>query len=212
MVVDGNILQFSDELVYLLLYKPSSVITSVRDPEGRRTVLDVIGPQPHRVYPVGRLDYETSGVLILTNDGTLANQLMHPRFGIDKTYEAVVTGHVSAEGKAQLENGIELDGRMTSTAIVRILGTDGLTTRLQMMIHEGRNRQVRRMLEAIGHPCEKLLRVQYGPLTLQGLRPGQWRVLTTAELLRLQQAAQGPSAQEKSQQGAVKMRFRRGKR
>ncbi len=183
---DGQRVHQTEHLVYILLYKPTGVMTTTDDPQGRRTVMDLIDQKAARVYPVGRLDYDTSGLLLLTNDGQLANWLMHPRSGVTKHYEAVVQGRVLQEDILLLSQGVELDGIKTAPAIVKLLGTDGMTSRMLLILHEGRNRQVRRMLELIGHPCLDLTRTKYGPLTLRGLRPGQWRYLYDDEVLALQ--------------------------
>lgn len=184
---DGQKVHQTEHLVYILLYKPAGVMTTTDDPQGRRTVMDLIEKRSARVYPVGRLDYDTSGLLLLTNDGQLANWLMHPRSGVTKYYEAVVQGRVSQEDILLLSQGVELDGIKTAPAIVKLLGTDGTTSRVLLILHEGRNRQVRRMLELIGHPCLDLTRTKYGPLTLRGLRPGQWRFLYGDEVSALQE-------------------------
>lgn len=180
--VDGTTLR-TEPLTHLILYKPIGTVTTTSDPQGRRTVLDLIGAKAGvRVFPVGRLDYDTAGVLLLTNDGELAYRLMHPRFGVEKVYEAVVTG-VPTEGTVRrLREGVLLHERLTAPAVVNVIGSDGRTTRLRIQLHEGRNRQVRRMLEEVGHPVLKLTRTLYGGIGLTGLRPGQWRALTPAEL------------------------------
>ena len=185
VAVDGRPLNNFAAPIYILLYKPPGVVTTVRDPYGRRTVIDCVSEVSVRVFPVGRLDYDTSGALLLTNDGELAQQLTHPRFVVGKTYEAVVSGRVSAEALARLEQGIPLDGRLTAPAQAECKGTDGYSSRIVLTIHEGRNRQVRRMCEAVGHPCKKLVRTHYASLGLHGLKPGQWRYLTEQETHRL---------------------------
>ncbi len=186
--VDGTVLSTQGKNhVYILLYKPIRTVTTVSDPQGRKTVLDCIQGVSERLFPVGRLDFQTSGALVLTNDGELANRLMHPRFGVVKTYEAIVEGEMSIGEKQQLEKGIRIDGRMTAPAKVHILGTDGQTTKLTISIHEGKNRQVRNMLDAIEHPCIKLTRTHYAMLNLHGLRPGQWRMLSSFEIGQLKQ-------------------------
>ncbi|MCY0869744.1 MAG: pseudouridine synthase [Firmicutes bacterium] len=183
--VDRKPVAVTDPFVYVLLYKPVRVMTTVHDPQGRPTVMDCVRTVPERIFPVGRLDFDTAGALLLTNDGDLAHRLMHPATGVAKVYEAVVAGRLSAAGVAQLESGIELDGRLTAPAQVRIHGTDGTATRVRIVLQEGRNRQVRRMLESVGCACVRLTRVAYGPLTLSALRPGQFRLLSTAEVTQL---------------------------
>ncbi|GAB7386218.1 23S rRNA pseudouridine(2605) synthase RluB [Bacillaceae bacterium] len=183
--VDGREIR-SERKVYLLLYKPAGVITSVKDPRGRRVVTDLVKVK-ERVYPVGRLDYDTEGLLLLTNDGELAHRLAHPRHQIDKVYHAVVRGVPSPEKIRQLAEGIELEDGRTAPGKARLLDVFSNDRRslLEIVIHEGRNRQVRRMCEAIGHPVIQLRRVAVGFLTLEGLRPGQYRHLTPAEVDRL---------------------------
>jgi 23S rRNA pseudouridine2605 synthase len=186
--VDGNILP-REKHVYVLLYKPTGVITSVSDPQGRRVVLDLVEDIPERVYPVGRLDYDTSGLLLLTNDGDLAYRLTHPSYEIDKVYHAWVKGIPTAEKVRQLARGVQLEDGVTAPGQARILRTDHEKGRalVELTIHEGRNRQVRRMCEAIGHPVLSLKRVKVGFLTLEGLSPGNYRLLTDKEVKQLKQ-------------------------
>ncbi len=179
---------------YLLLYKPAGYITSVSDPRGRRTVLDLVRgqiPEGGRLYPVGRLDYATSGVLLLTDDGELTNALLHPGREIDKTYESAVLGEVTAAKLQRLARGVRLNDGMTAPAKVRQKrhGSGGSTTQtvLELTIHEGRNRQVRRMLAAVGLEVVWLKRTSFAGLTLHGLKPGECRELTEEELTRLLQ-------------------------
>lgn len=187
--VDGRPLLGPQKPIYVLLYKPAGCVTTAKDPEGRKTVLDCLSGLGGRVFPVGRLDFETSGLLVLTNDGDLSNRLMHPRFGVTKVYEAVVAGRPKETALQALRDGIELDGVKTAPCEVAVLGTDGRTTRLAITLHEGRNRQVRLMLESIQHACLRLTRVRYGDLTLRGLRPGAWRYLRPDEVTGLRKAA-----------------------
>ncbi len=185
IAVDGRPLSNAAVPIYILLYKPTGVVTTVRDPYERRTVIDCLTTVSERVFPVGRLDYDTSGALLLTNDGELAHRLMHPKFAVNKTYEAVVSGRISSEALSQLERGVSLDGRLTARASAECKGTDGRSSRIVITIHEGRNRQVRRMFEAVGYPCQRLVRTQYASLSLRGLKPGQWRHLTEQEVHQL---------------------------
>lgn len=171
-----------------VLNKPTGVVTTADDPQGRPTVVELV-PRDIRVYPVGRLDIDTSGLLLLTNDGELAHRLMHPSFGIDKTYRVMVRGHVDTAKARQLSEGVELEDGMTSPAQARILQAGSDRSLIELVIHEGRNRQVRRMCDAIGHPVIDLVRVGYGPLTLASLRPGKWRELEPKEKRRLRKAA-----------------------
>jgi pseudouridine synthase len=182
VAVDGSPVA-PQELAYLILHKPSGVVTTASDPQRRRTVLDLVQSQ-QRVYPVGRLDRDTTGLLLLTNDGELANRLAHPRHGVDKTYVADVEGDPSPEALRRLADGVELDDGPTARARARRLEAG----RLELVIHEGRNRQVRRMCEAVGHPVRRLHRTAYGPLELGTLAPGLWRPLTGEEVAALRLA------------------------
>ena len=177
--LDGELLS-KQGLAYVLLHKPAGVVTTARDPGGRPTVVDLVD-HPARVVPVGRLDIDTTGVLLLTNDGELAHKLAHPRYEVDKVYVAEVEGDPSEETIAQLAAGIELEDGMTAPAVVRRLGHG----RVELTIHEGRNRQVKRMLERVGHPVKRLRRTRYGQLTVEGLASGEWRELTQDELAAL---------------------------
>jgi 23S rRNA pseudouridine2605 synthase len=179
VAVDGRdvVLQ---RLAHLLLNKPAGVVTTARDPQGRRTVVDLVPPEP-RVVPVGRLDAETTGALLLTNDGELAHRLAHPRYGVEKVYEATVEGEPDDDDVARLTTGVELEDGVTAPARVRRLAAN----RVELAIHEGRNRQVRRMLDAVGHPVLQLHRSTYAGLTLEGLEPGAWRELEPLEVERL---------------------------
>jgi 23S rRNA pseudouridine2605 synthase len=178
--LDGVLLS-KQGLAYVLLHKPIGVVTTARDPGGRPTVVDLVN-HPARVVPVGRLDIDTTGVLLLTNDGELAHKLAHPRYEVDKVYVAEVEGDPSDETLSQLAAGIELEDGMTAPARVRRVGRG----RVELTIHEGRNRQVKRMLERVGHPVKRLRRTRYGKLTVDGLGPGEWRELTPDELTALQ--------------------------
>ena len=186
--VDGHHVGVRPDLVYYLLNKPTGVVTTAKDPQGRRTVVELVPDEP-RVFPVGRLDYDTEGLLLLTNDGELTNRLTHPRYGVEKEYLAEVSGIVSAGALRQLRDGVELDDGRTAPA--KVSQPDRGV--LRIAIHEGRNRQVRRMCEAVGHPVTRLVRVRIGPLTDRRLAPGSWRPLTPAELKSLEQAV-APSA------------------
>lgn len=186
--VDGILVEKSEPKHYYLLYKPSGVITSVRDPQGRQTVLDLMKDVLVRVYPVGRLDYETSGILLLTNDGELANRLIHPSFGVEKTYWAWVKGPVNTIALNTLRSGVQLDDGKTAPAKVKILNNlaEGGLQILELTIHEGRNRQVRRMCAAVGYPVVKLERIRFGPLHKDSrLHPGEFRPLRREEIASL---------------------------
>jgi pseudouridine synthase len=176
VAVDGRPVA-PQELAYLMLHKPPGVVTTARDPQGRRTVVDLV-ESPQRVYPVGRLDRDTTGLLLLTNDGELANRLAHPRHGVEKTYVADVEGDPPPDVLRRLAEGVELADGPTAPARVRRLGAG----RIELVIHEGRNRQVRRMCEAVGHPVRRLHRSAYGALELGALAEGRWRALTSEEV------------------------------
>lgn len=182
--VDGRIIETEPKQTYLF-YKPAKVITSVSDPRGRKVVTDYFKRLSVRVYPVGRLDYDTEGLLLMTNDGDLANRMMHPRFEIEKSYLALVQGIPDASSLARLAQGIELDDGLTAPAKVELVQVRQRTSLIRLVIHEGRNRQVKRMCEAVGHPVIKLKRERIGFLLLEGLKPGQYRALTVDELKRL---------------------------
>lgn len=170
-------------LAYVLLNKPAGVVTTARDPHGRRTVVDLVRHEA-RVVPVGRLDADTTGALLLTNDGELAHRLAHPRYKVEKVYEAEVEGEPSNDALARLTEGLELDDGPTAPARVQRLGP----SRIELAIHEGRKHQVKRMLAAVGHRVLHLHRSRYAGLTPDGLEPGGWRELTTSEVESLRAA------------------------
>ena len=174
-------------LTYVLLHKPAGAVTTARDPQRRRTVVELVD-HPARVVPVGRLDADTTGALLLTNDGELAHRLAHPRYEVEKVYEAEIEGDPSDDALEQLGNGIELDDGPTSPARARRLGPG----RVELSIHEGRKHQVKRMLAAVGHPVTRLHRSRYAGLTLEGLEPGQWRELEPSEVARLRSKPPSP--------------------
>jgi 23S rRNA pseudouridine2605 synthase len=180
--LDGEPLSMQ-RLAYVLLHKPAGVVTTARDPQGRPTVVGLVG-HPARVVPVGRLDADTTGVLLLTNDGQLAHRLAHPRYEIDKVYVADVEGEPADDALRRLEQGVELDDGPTAPAVARRLAR----ARVELTIHEGRTHQVKRMLAAVGHPVTSLHRSRYGPLDTGGLGPGEWRELTPDELAALRGA------------------------
>jgi 23S rRNA pseudouridine2605 synthase len=189
--VDGRRVKGAERPRYILLYKPAGVVSTRSDPQRRRTVIDLLGGVREYVYPVGRLDYDTEGLLLLTNDGDLAAKLTHPSHGVERTYEARVAGVPDQDAVDRLRHGIPLDGRRTLPADVIILNKrpndrEGVVL---LTIREGRNRQVRRMLEAVGHPVRGLRRTKIGPLADRRLRPGEWRDLAPREVAALQSAA-----------------------
>ena len=180
--VDGKILRFDTEKIYLLLNKPRGYVSTVKDERGRKTVLELLGENfSERVYPVGRLDLNSEGLLILTNDGDLTNALIHPRFEIKKTYRAKISGEVTEEKLDRLRAGIELDDGLTAPAEIYLLEKN----LVEVTIHEGRNRQVRRMFAAIGCDVKRLRRIKFAGLTLDGLKVGQFRELTAEEVAKL---------------------------
>src|SRR5712692_2924632 len=174
------------ELRYVLLHKPAGTVTTARDPQGRPTVVELVEEIPERVVPVGRLDADTTGALLLTNDGPLAHRLAHPRYGVEKVYEVEVEGEPDADALRQLAAGVELDDGRTAPAQARQLGP----SRLELTLHEGRKHQVKRMCEAVGHPVRRLHRSRYAGLTLEGLEPGRWRELEPSEVRRLKKLLQ----------------------
>jgi 23S rRNA pseudouridine2605 synthase len=184
ITVDGERVATNPRLVYLLLNKPQGVVTTVTDPQGRPTVMDLV-PNTPRVYPVGRLDRDTEGLLILTNDGELANRLAHPRYAVDKTYVAQIRGTPKRKALRQLIDGVELEDGLATARSVRELGSSQDRTLLEIVLTEGRKREVRRMLAAVDIPLERLARVKLGPLPLGDIRPGKFRPLTSAEVGRL---------------------------
>ncbi|NMD70271.1 rRNA pseudouridine synthase [Bacillus sp. DNRA2] len=185
-----------EEPVYFLFYKPRGVISSVQDEKGRKVVTDYLPEIKQRVYPIGRLDFDTSGLLLLTNDGEFANLLMHPRNEIDKVYVAKTKGIPTRENIKKLQRGIQLEDGKTAPAKIKILSFDKQkqTAVIEISIHEGRNRQVRRMLEAIGCPVQKLKRERYGFLTLAGLSAGDMRELSPHEVKQIRVMATSKSS------------------
>ena len=190
LTVDGIPVQVRTDLVYYLLNKPPKVVTTARDPQGRRTVLDFVPLEP-RVFPVGRLDYETEGLLVLTNDGELTQLLSHPSHAVEKAYLAEVEGVPTRGTVRQLADGVTLEDGQTAPARVRLVQRQGDTAALELVIHEGRNRQVRRMCEAVGHPVRRLVRTRVGPVHDRRLAPGAWRPLRQREVRGLFAAALG---------------------
>ena len=174
-------------LVYYLLNKPGGVVTTARDPQGRPTVVDLVPLEP-RVFPVGRLDADTEGLLLLTNDGDLTHHLIHPSFGVEKEYVAHVEGRPSPAALRRLREGVELEDGLTAPARATLVPP----ATIKLTIHEGRNRQVRRMCAAVGHPVVRLVRTRIGPIAERRLKPGQWRPLTQAEVRALEEAAAAP--------------------
>lgn len=180
--VDGRKIKSDVEKIYIMLNKPRRVLSSVSDDRGRQTVIDLIDDVSEKIFPIGRLDYNTEGLLLLTNDGELANVLMHPSFEVRKKYVAVIKGRVEEERLDRLRVGIRLDDGMTAPALVNVTALDDNSSTVEITIHEGRNRQVRRMFSAIGYNIKKLRRVSYAGLTLENLKSGEHRRLNTREV------------------------------
>jgi pseudouridine synthase len=192
---------------YIALHKPRGYVSTRADPEHRATVLDLVGADDY-LYPVGRLDYDSEGLLLLTNDGELAERLMHPRYGVEREYEARVRGVPDPNDIRRLEHGVLVEGKRTAPAEVQLVetgrGAHGDQALISVVLHEGRTRQVRNMCDAIGHPVVRLRRVRVGPILLEGLKPGEFRELSVAEVSALQRAA--------GMGGSTAHRARRGKR
>jgi 23S rRNA pseudouridine2605 synthase len=188
VTVDGRRISTAHARVVYALNKPAGVVSTARDPQGRPTVVTMV-PQTERLYPVGRLDIDTTGLILLTNEGDLAHRLTHPRFEVEKTYRAIVGGPPVREPELRaLRDGVELDDGPTAPARVRRVAADTI----EITIHEGRKRQVKRMCEAVGHPVKRLERIRFGPLELGDLRQGRWRKLTDAEIEALMRASDPP--------------------
>ena len=188
--VDGAAVGVRPGQVYYLLNKPRGVVTTAADTHGRPTVVDLVPGEP-RVFPVGRLDADTEGLLLLTNDGELTHRLTHPSFGVEKEYLAEVVGTPSPAAVRRLREGVDLEDGRTAPARVAVVPPRGL----RIVVHEGRNRQVRRMCAAVGHPVTRLVRTRIGPLAERSLRPGEWRPLTLAEVRALNEAARPREAE-----------------
>jgi 23S rRNA pseudouridine2605 synthase len=186
VAVDGEEVM-RQRLRYVLLHKPAGFVTTARDPHGRRTVVELVSGEP-RVVPVGRLDMDTTGALLLTNDGLLAHRLAHPRYGVEKTYVAEVEADPDEDALRRLRDGVELEDGRSAPAGARLLGPG----RVELVLHEGRKHQVKRMLSAVGHPVTRLHRSAYAGLTLEGLEPAAWRELEPFEVEQLASAAERP--------------------
>ena len=187
--LDGAPIGVRPDLVHYLLNKPAGVVTTADDPQGRPTVVGLVPAEP-RVFPVGRLDVDTEGLLLLTNDGELAHRLTHPSFGVEKEYVAELEGYPSRAALRRLREGVELDDGTTAPARAALLEPSVV----RLTVHEGRNRQVRRMCDAVGHPVVRLIRTRIGPLADRSLAPGAWRELTGNEVRSLQRAVAGPGS------------------
>lgn len=185
--VKGEIVKPEAEKHYLMYHKPVGEVTTASDPEGRPTVLDKFKDYPARLYPVGRLDFDSEGLILLTNDGDLCQAMLHPSREVDKVYLAKVSNQLSLDSVRKLRDGVMIDGHMTAPAKVRIIRQEAFATVVLVSIHEGRNRQVRKMFQEVGHQVVLLRRVQFGPLQLGDLGRGQWRYLTPEELRKLKE-------------------------
>ncbi len=188
VVVDGERIE-TEKKVYVLLNKPRGYLSAVTDSRGRRTVSELTADLPARLYPVGRLDMDTEGALLMTNDGELCHRLTHPSFGVDKTYHAEVRGKPSKDALRRLEKGVRIDNSKTSPARVKLLGSKGNHSRIEITVHEGRKRQIKKMCEAVGHTVASLKRVQFAGIGLGRLKPGAYRLLSPSETAKLKKLA-----------------------
>ncbi|MDP4133535.1 MAG: pseudouridine synthase [Bacillota bacterium] len=182
VLVDGTKISIEQKKRYIILNKPRGYITSAEDQFGRSTVMDLVEDIPERIYPIGRLDYDTEGLLLLTNDGDFACSIAHPKNNINKVYIAKVIGDINEKNVEKLKKGVIIDGRKTASAKVSVLNIDGKTSEIKIVIHEGRNRQVRKMFEAVGCRVTDLKRVAVGKFNIGSLQLGKWREFTKAEL------------------------------
>ena len=187
ITVDGKPVQQEEQMVYLLMNKPAGYVTTVKDTHQRHTVMELLTGVSCRVFPVGRLDFETEGLLLFTNDGEFAYRMTHPKFKMMKTYIATVRGNVTEDRLQMLRNGVQLEDGMTAPAEVHVIRRENHKTLVEISIHEGRNRQVRRMFQAVKNPVLDLKRISIGPLTLKGVAVGEYRALTDGELKKLGQ-------------------------
>ena len=189
--VDGKELTFDIEKIYLLLNKPEGFLSTAKDKRGRLTVLDLVKDISTRVYPCGRLDQNSSGLILMTNDGELMNALLHPKFKVPKTYRVKVEGELTEEKISQLCNGVELEDGLTAPAEINLINVEKKSATLEITIHEGRNRQIRRMLAAVGCDVKKLTRIKFANLTLDGVKVGKYRRLTSKEIKSLYKLVEG---------------------
>lgn len=187
--LDGRLISLETQLIYLALHKPRNCVTTARDPQGRSTVFDFLPDLGVRIFPVGRLDYDADGLLLLTNDGELANRLLHPRYGISKVYEVKVKGHPDGMALQRLRLGVELDEGTTAPAGVELIRELPTAAWIKIRLHQGWNRQIKRMGEAVGHPVLRIRRIAYGPVRLGKMRPGEFRLLGPEDIRRIRQDA-----------------------
>ncbi len=190
VIFDNKLIKLKNNYVYYLLNKPTGYVTTVKDEKQRPTVMDLIKDTENRVFPVGRLDYNTSGLLILTNDGQLTYELTHPKHNIDKTYQVKVKGKVTSKDLTRLAQGVYIDDKKTAPAKVQLIKENQVSTVLNITIHEGRNRQIRKMCEAVNHEVLELKRIAIGTIKLENLKIGDYRELTKEELKYLKNASE----------------------
>ncbi len=191
ITLDGSVVKPEKKMVYVMLNKPAGFVTTASDEKGRQTVMDLVADIPVRIYPVGRLDYDTEGLLLMTNDGDLTYKITHPKNNVEKTYVAEVAGNMNMATITSLRNGVYIDGVKTSPAKVEVLGATQLGTKMEITIHEGRNRQVRRMFEAVGCKVKRLKRTKEAGLNLGHVPLGRWRKLTESEVNMLKKIGTG---------------------
>jgi 23S rRNA pseudouridine2605 synthase len=201
--VSGKVIEAKEENVYILLYKPKGVVTTMKDPQKRKTIIDLLEGIKERVYPIGRLDYETEGLLLLTNDGELTYALTHPKHEIEKTYEAKVQGFPTDAKIRHLSRGVELEDGITAPAKVKLVNRGKSSSVVEMKIHEGKNRQVRRMFEAVGNPVLELKRTKFAFLTLGGLKEGTFRHLKSHEVQELKKLVKGQITSKASKENKM---------
>lgn len=182
VTVEGKPVKIDEVMIYYLLNKPRGVVSAVTDPDGRRTVISLV-PGGHRLYPVGRLDYDSEGLMLLTNDGDLAYQMTHPKYEIDKTYHVLVKGVMTEKSVGYLEQGVTIEGKKTAPAQVQIMEAQPNNTWIDITIHEGRNRQIRKMCEAVGYPVMRLIRTELGPWKLGDIPSGKFRTLKPEDIM-----------------------------
>lgn len=185
IMAKGQAVGFSEKKMYVLLNKPEGFVTTMDDPQGRPIVTSLLKNIPERLFPVGRLDFESKGALILTNDGDLAQRIQHPSFEVNKTYVVRVTGKPNMTALTQLEKGVELEGHLTAPATIKVRKSTPKESVIEITIHEGRKRQVRKMFTAIGHHVNELTRISYGNLKLGSLSPGKFRFLSKADIAHI---------------------------
>lgn len=196
--VDDELVRPENKMIYIMLNKPVGFVTTVTDDKGRDTVMELVSDIPARIYPVGRLDYDTEGLLIMTNDGDLTYKITHPKNNVEKTYVAEVTGNITMDTLIKLRRGVVIDGVKTSPAKVEVIGATQLGTKLEITIHEGRNRQVRKMFEAVGCIVKRLKRTREAGLILGHVPLGRWRKLTESEVNMLKKIGTGKKSSRKT--------------